>query len=87
MKIGLYCNWSVFLENDGFYISPIHGRYIKHLINKGNEVVLMSNITSDRSKINNWDYFPFNDVCLLSLPEFSSYISSVRYFKDIFFFG
>ncbi|ELA8064157.1 glycosyltransferase [Vibrio parahaemolyticus] len=85
MKIGLYCNWSVFLENDGFYISPIHGRYIKHLINKGNEVVLMSNITSDRSKINNWDYFPFNDVCLLSLPEFSSYISSVRYFKDIFF--
>ncbi|MFQ1907873.1 glycosyltransferase family 4 protein [Aeromonas veronii] len=82
-NICLYCNWKVKVTENGFYVAAIHAAYLRAFFNSNNgKIILLSNIS--RSPVNDGDvFFDSDKICLISLPAFSSYFSSVRYFFDI----
>jgi glycosyltransferase involved in cell wall biosynthesis len=82
LNIGLYCNWSVYLVEGGFYISPIHARYIEQVQQMGYSVTLLSNVQKERKA--GLTFFSYKDVSLIPLPNFTSYISSIRRVFSIF---
>jgi glycosyltransferase involved in cell wall biosynthesis len=83
LNIGFYCNWSVYPVDGGFYISPIHGRYIEQAKNMGYRVTLLSNVLMEEKE--GLTFFSSKDVTLIPLPNFTSYISSIKSFSSIFF--
>ncbi|MBJ2135412.1 glycosyltransferase family 4 protein [Paraglaciecola chathamensis] len=82
-KIGLYCNWKVKAESNGFYINPIHAKYLDALLQKKYQVTLMSNTCCER--VEGEIYYPYSEVSLVKLPNFNSYMKGFLYIKSIIF--
>tara|TARA_R110000744_G_scaffold64786_4_gene133223 strand:- start:2653 stop:3789 length:1137 start_codon:yes stop_codon:yes gene_type:complete len=82
-KIGLYCNWKVTPDGHGFYINPIHAKYLNALLKMQYQVTLMSNTCSER--VEGEIYYPYSEVGLVKLPNFDSYMKGFLYIKSIIY--
>ncbi|WP_080762784.1 glycosyltransferase family 4 protein [Pectobacterium brasiliense] len=82
MSVGLYCNWGVKVESDGFYISSVDAKYLYNFKKKYDVITLLSSTTTERNE--NQDVFiSSNEISLIPLPVFSSYLGSIRFFVSI----
>ncbi|POE18285.1 glycosyltransferase family 4 protein [Pectobacterium odoriferum] len=82
MSVGLYCNWGVKVESNGFYISSVDAKYLYAFKKIHGNITLLSSVTTKKNE--NQDIFiSFNDISLIPLPVFSSYIGSIRFFIPI----
>ncbi|WP_189645123.1 glycosyltransferase family 4 protein [Pectobacterium aquaticum] len=82
MSVGLYCNWGVKVESNGFYISSVDAKYLYAFKKIHGSITLLSSATTKKNE--NQDVFiSFSDISLISLPVFSSYIGSIRFFIPI----
>ncbi|MGN5051475.1 glycosyltransferase family 4 protein [Aeromonas veronii] len=80
--ISLYCNWKVKVTDSGFYISSVHAKYIS-VFKERDDVTLISNVTS--SPVTNNDvFFHYQDIRLIPLPAFNSYVQALRSFGQIY---
>ncbi|TQQ46363.1 hypothetical protein FLL65_14745, partial [Vibrio cholerae] len=83
--LGLYCNWKVTPSGNGFYINAIHAKYLMMFNKKYGSLILMSNVTERSNNINSSDVYIEidNNIKLIALPYFSSYIGAIRHFPKI----
>ncbi|MEY0133632.1 glycosyltransferase family 4 protein [Providencia rettgeri] len=79
---GLYCCWAVKIVDNGFYLSAINAKYLKSFYETYGKLTLLSTTTT--RKITDNDVFISNEICnLIELPNFSNYISSLKFFFPI----
>jgi glycosyltransferase involved in cell wall biosynthesis len=84
MRIGLYCAWSVKIASNGFYISSIHKKYLDvfRLNFPSSPITLVSNISNAKPTPDE-EFVSNENIRLLPLPAFTTYLQSLRYFPKI----
>lgn len=83
MKIGIYANWSIKVSSDGFYILSTHKKYLDAFCRLGEQVILLSNLSATEPSEHD-EYVSFDNVQVIQLPPFGSYLASIRFFSNIF---
>lgn len=80
MILGMYCNWGVVKFKGEFYISAIHQHYIQTFKERSDCLYLLS---KSRESAPNHGHIKLEDVQVIELPHFHSYLGSIRYFFKI----
>jgi glycosyltransferase involved in cell wall biosynthesis len=77
-SIALYCNWGVYVDQQGsIFIPSVHAQYITGLKNTGFDRIILISKRADVKK-NEMDYMlDRNSVQLIALPWFVSYLHAV----------
>lgn len=80
MNIGLYCNWGLKKYDNNYYIPSVHKNYIDVFQENATDVILLSKTERGKPASN---YLKIDNVEVIELPMFTSYLNAVPYFFHI----
>lgn len=78
MKVGIYANWRVYPVDNGFYIEEIHKKYLDQFHIKSKKLTLLCSSSKSKEIPTNFTFVPYEDVELVTLPYFSTYLEALK---------